>query len=153
MNRLCNVTNGVDEEAMGSLNHKRLRIPKAIHVLSVGPMDCGSMVHDALLDGPNWRLTIATDSHELCVIPEEESIQVAILDNTLSEFELEDACLLIRQRWPLAKILLIGTGDGSHDYALYDDCVAPTAAPEFLLATIERLAAGWYQWRSRNVAL
>jgi len=152
LNRLCNVTNSVDEEAIGSLSRKRLRIPKAIHVLAVGPMDCGSMVHDALLEGPNWRLTIATESQELSVIPDEASIQVAILDNTLSEFELEDASLLIRQRWPLAKILLIGTGEGSLDRSLYDDCVAPIAAPEFLLSAIERLAAGWYEWRSGNVA-
>jgi hypothetical protein len=153
MNRLCNVTKGVDEEAIGSLNRKRLRTSKAIHVLSVGPMDCGSMVHDALLDEPNWQLTIATTSPELWVIPEQESIQVAILASTLTEFELEDASLLIRQRWPLAKILLIGAGEGSLDCALYDDCVAPVAAPEFLLATIEQLAAGWYEWGSRNVAL
>ena len=33
----------------------------AINVLSVGPVDHGSMVHDALLDGSNFRLTIATD--------------------------------------------------------------------------------------------
>jgi hypothetical protein len=78
---------------------------------------------------------------------------VAILASTLTEFELEDASLLIRQRWPLAKILLIGAGEGSLDCALYDDCVAPVAAPEFLLATIEQLAALWYEWGSRNVAL
>jgi hypothetical protein len=153
MNRLCNVTDGVNKEATGSLNRKPPRIPEALHVLSVGPMDCGSMVHDALLDEPNWCLTIATDSQALWVIPEEESIQVAILDNTLSEFELEDASLFIRQRWPLAKILLIRSGGGSLDCALYDDCVAPITAPEFLLSTIERLAAGWYAWRSRNAAL
>jgi hypothetical protein len=153
MNMVCNVTNGVNEEAMGRLNRKRLPIPEAIHVLSVGPMDCGSMVHDALLDGPNWRLTIATHSQELWVIPEKESIQVAILDNTLSEFELEDASVFIRRRWPLAKILLIRSGGGSLDCALYDDCVAPIAAPEFLLSKIGCLAAGWYEWRSRNAAL
>ncbi len=153
MNRLCNVTKGVDEQAMGSLNHRYLGIPKAIHVLSVGPMDCGSMVHDALLGGPNWRLTIATDSRELWAIPEQASIQVAILDNTLSEFVLEDASLFIRERWPLAKILLIGTGEGSLDCALYDDRVAPTAAPEILPSTIERLAVGWHEWRFRNVAV
>jgi hypothetical protein len=153
MNRLCNVPKGVNEETLGNPNRKRLRTSKAIHVLSVGPMDCGSMVHDALLEGPNWRLTIATTSPELWVIPEQESIQVAILDSTLTEFELEDASLLIRQRWPLAKILLIGTGQGSLDCALYDDCLAPVAAPKVLLETIERLAVGWHEWRSGNVAL
>jgi hypothetical protein len=111
------------------------------------------MVHDALLDRPNWRLTIAIDPRELWAVPDLEPIQVAILDGTLSEFELEDASLFIRQQWPLARILLIGTGEDSVDRAWYDDCVTSIAAPEFLHSSIERLAAGWYEWRSGNAAL
>jgi len=153
MNMFGNVTSGVDEEALESLNRKRLQSPKTIHLISVGPMECGSMVHDALLDEPNWRLTIATDFRQLLAIPEQESIQIAILDGTLSEFELEDASLFIRQQWPHARILLIRTGKDSVNHAWFDDCVTSIVAPEFLHSAIERLAAGRDESRSGNVAL
>jgi len=153
MNKLCDATKGADVEALRGLNHKHLRIPKATHVLSVGPMDCGSMVHDALLDGPNWRLTIATDSRQLWVIPKQETIQVVILHNALSAFELDDASRFIRQRWPHAKILVVCNGEGFLDDALHDVRVVSNAGREVLLATIERLIGGWHEWRSRDAEL
>jgi hypothetical protein len=153
MNRLCDVTKAADKVASGSLNRKHLRIPKAIHVLSVGPMDCGSMVHDALLAGPNWRLTIATDSRQLWAITKQETIQVVILHNGLSLFELDDASRFIRQRWPHAKILVVCNGEAFLDDALYDVRVVSSADREVLLATIERLIGGWHEWRSRDAEL
>jgi hypothetical protein len=75
-------------------------------------------------------------------IPKEESIQVAILHNTLSPVELEDASRFIRRRWPHARILVLRRGVGLLDDALYDERVAPTVTPEVLLAAIEWLAGG-----------
>jgi hypothetical protein len=118
---------------------------QTIHVLSVGPVDCGSMVHDALLDGASFRLTIATDYRKLWGIPAHESIHVAVLHDTLSSFELEAACRLIRQRWPHAKILLVARVESSLDDGLYDDR-ASTAAPTLLLTAIEELTGGWHDW-------
>jgi hypothetical protein len=102
------------------------------------------MVHDALLDGPNSRLSIAPDYRMLWVIPKQESIQVVILHNTLSLFELDDASRFIRRRWPHARILVLRRGEGFLDDALYDDRLAPTVVPEVLLTAIERLAGGWH---------
>jgi hypothetical protein len=124
---------------------------KTIHVLSVGPVDYGSVVHDALLKGPKFRLSIATDYRELWVIPKQELIQVAILHNTLSAFELEDASRFIRQQWPNARILIIRRGVGSLDDALYDDRLAPNAAPELLLFAIERHTGKGHEWRYGDI--
>ena len=153
MNRLRDVATGANESAIGTLDGRDARTPKTIHVLFVGPVDFGSMVHDALLCGPNCRLSIAPDYRELWVIPKQESIQVVVLHSTLSSFELDDATRFIRQRWPHTRILVIRSSEGSLDDALYDDRVAPTVAPEVLLTTIERLTGRWREWRSRDVEL
>jgi hypothetical protein len=143
MNRLAIVAKGVGETAIGSLDGREVQMPKTIHVLFVGPVDFGGLVHDALLGGPNSRLSIAPDCRELWVIPKKESIQVVILHDTLSSFELEDASRFIRRRWPHARILVLRRGEGFLDDALYDDRLAPTVVPEVLRAAIERFAGGW----------
>ena len=153
MNSLSEVALSANESAIETLEHGHFRLPAAIHVLSVGPVDRGSMVHDALLDGASFRLTIATDYKRLWGMPTQESIQVAILHNTLSSFELEAACRLIRRRWPEARILLISRGESSLEDALYDDRVAPTVPPEHLLTTIERHTKRLHEWRSGDVAM
>jgi hypothetical protein len=140
MNRLCDVDLGSNENAMrtGTRGRTHIRMAETIHVVSVGPVDCGSMVHDALLDRTSFHLSIATDCRKLWGMPAQESIHVAVLHDTLSSFELEAACRLVRQRWPYAKILLVSRTESSLDDGLYDDR-ATTAAPEVLLTTIERL--------------
>jgi hypothetical protein len=147
MSRLSIFTKGVEETPIGSQSEWNVQPPKAIHVLSVGPMDFGCLVHDALLDGPNSRLSIAPDYRELWAIPKQVSIQVVILHNTLSPLELEDASRFIRRRWAHAKILVLRRGEGFLDDALYDGRLAPTVVPEVLLTAIERLARVRHGWR------
>lgn len=153
MNRLSDVAVGANENAIGSLDHRHFRLAAAIHVLSVGPVDRGSTVHDALLDGASFRLTIATDYQKLWGMPTQESIQVAILHNTLCSFEREAACRLIRRRWPHARVLVVSRGKGFLDDHLYDDRVDPNVAPKNLLSTIERLIGKRHQWRSGDAEL
>ena len=147
MNRLCDINLGSNVSAIrtGTLGRTYIRMAKAIHVVSVGPVDCGSMVHEALLDRTSFRLSIATDYRKLWEVPAQEIIHVAVLHDTLSSLELEAACQLIRQRWPHAKILLVSRGESFLDDGLYDDR-APTAARDVLLSTIERLTGGWHDW-------
>jgi len=76
-----------------------------------------------------------------------------ILHNTLSSFELEDASRFIRRRWPHARILVLHSGEGFLEDALYDERVALTVAPGVLLAAIERLAGGWQGQRSQDAEL
>jgi len=137
MSKVCDVEVGSNRSVVGGLEPHAWG-PEKIHVLSVGSVDCGSLVHDALLHGPSFHLTIATDCKQLWTIPRQESLQIVILHSTLTAFELEDVSRFIRQRWPLARILVLRSGEGFLDDALYDDRLAPTVAPDVLIAEIER---------------
>lgn len=140
MNMLSEVTTFANNNAIRSMNWRQNQIAAAIHVLSVGPVDRGCMVHDALLNRTNFHLSIATDYRELWRMPAQEPVQVAILHNTLSAFEAEAACRLIRRRWLGAKILVVSAVERKLEDALYDDRVTPSASFKVLLATIERLS-------------
>jgi hypothetical protein len=135
------------ERALGVMVHY---LTKKVHVISVGAVDRGSMVHDTLLKVPRFHLTIATDYRALWATPKREDFQVAVLHNTLSSFELEEACRFIRQTWPHARILVIRAGEGFLDDALYDERVLPRVAERFLLSAIERLADGAVKRRVGN---
>lgn len=134
------VSQGTPENAIGTLNTTHIQIAPAIRVVSVGPLDRGSWVHDALSGESNMRLTIATDVRQLWSMPNQESIQIAILHDTLSLLEFEAACRLIRRRWPHSKILVVSREESLLEDALYDDRVVPAAAPAILLGAIERAA-------------
>jgi len=151
MNILSKVTNDDYQNAIGSLDRTVLRMPKAIHVLCVGPMSLGNIVHDALLELPHFRLSVATDYPGLWAIPRQEPIDVVILHNTFSSSEIEDSCRFIRRRWPHARILLLHRGESFLEDALYDERAAPNVDPEVLLSTIQRLIGKWEAWRSGDV--
>ncbi len=139
MNSLRKVVKSDNGNAIASLDRRDVLRIKTIHVLSVGPVDRGNFVHDALLELANFRLSIATDYSRLWAIPKHERIHAVVIHCTFSLSELKDSCRLIRRRWPHAGILVVHQGEGFLDDALYDDRVAPTVAPEVLLTTIERL--------------
>jgi hypothetical protein len=61
---------------------------RAIHVLSVGSLDLGSMVHDALLEGPEFQLSIAMGYLDLCAMHEHGGFQLAVLHQTLVSRDL-----------------------------------------------------------------
>ena len=111
-----------------------------IHVLSVGPVDRGCLVHDALLRRVHTRLSITPDYRRLWMLSKQESFHVAVLHNALSQLELEEISQLIRRKWPQARILVIRYGEGFLDDALYDERLTPAAPVEMLYATIDRLA-------------
>ncbi|MGA2352394.1 MAG: hypothetical protein ABSF70_18305 [Terracidiphilus sp.] len=142
MNRLHNLAIAANDKITGAMDRRPTEMATEIHVLSVGPVDRGCMVHDALLNGPKFHLSIATDCKELWRMQTQESIQVAILHDALSEFETEAACRLIRRRWLDARILVESIAESNLEDALYDDRVAPNVSSEALFATIERLAGG-----------
>ncbi len=153
MNSLGKVTNSVHENAIASLDPTILRTKKTIHVLSVGSVAHGDMIHDVLLQLRGFRLSVVTDYPGLGVIPTHEPIDVVVLHNTFPFSELEDFCRLIRRRWPHAGIVLVHRGESFLEDALYDDRVVPNVAPEVLLSTIQRLKGRWQGWRSGDVEL
>lgn len=147
MNKLCDIPTFANKIPTRVVGRRHFRMASAFHVLSIGTVDRGSMVHDALLNGRDFHLTIATDYRVLWAQPKLESMQIAIVHNTLSSFEIEAACRLIRRRWPLARILAVLDRDSHLDGALYDDRVTPNLLPDVLLAAVLRLTGGWNEWR------
>jgi hypothetical protein len=153
MRGFCNQAKGVDENANGSQGQRGIRMEETIRVLSVGSVDRGSMVHDALLEGPGFWLSIATDYWGLLATGEQEDFELAILHNTLDSAELEDACRWIRHQWPHARILVVRAGENFLEDYLYDDRVISTVAQDVLFMTIEQLAARLHAGRSADERL
>jgi len=122
---------------------------RADHVLMVGPMESGNVVRSALLGEPNLTISIVANYRELWTIPNQETVHLVILNVTLSTFELEASCRLIRQRWPRAKIVVVRQGEGFLEDALYDDRVKVGDTPEFLRVRIGRLLISRFD-RSRK---
>lgn len=138
-----------DRSVMPIQRRKRTEVAEDIHVLSVGPVDRSCMIHDALLEVPYLQISMVRGYRELWMLPEQETIQVAILHDALRSFELEAGSRLIRRRWPRARILMLRSQAGSVDGALYDELLPTNLAPQVLLAAIRRLAAAVRRSRSR----
>jgi hypothetical protein len=80
---------------------------------------------------------------DLCAIPQQqESFDIAILHDTLTQCEVRKASEYTRRRWPRAKILVISVEAEILDDPLYDEWMAPGLSPEFLLAMIAQLMGG-----------
>lgn len=108
-------------------------------VLSVGPVERGCVVQDALHGRPHTHLSITPDYRRLWMISKQERFHVAVLHNTLTGGELEEASQFIRRQWPQARILVIRFGQEFLDDALYDERVTPAASTETLQAALDRL--------------
>lgn len=150
MNGFYSPSQGVNENSYRSSDQKGFRMTGAIHVLSVGSLDLGSMVHDALLEAPGFQLSIAKGYLDLRAMHEHEDFQLAVLHQTLGSRDLEDTCRFIRHRWPQARILVIREGEDFLEDALYDERVIPPVAWEILIVTIQQLTAAWREGRYGN---
>lgn len=153
MNRLCVVPDHLSANVIEDPDRNSSRAANPVHVLSVGPVDCGSAVHDALLGGPHFRLSIATDIGALWMIPKQESVHLVILHHTLSSFEVEDGRWFVHEWWPKAIIMVIRSDAGLLHVAQYNDEAARSDSSEILLRTIERLGGTWHRWASADATL
>lgn len=127
------------EEQTARMNGAVMWKTEATHVLSVGSVQRGCLVHEALHSRSNTHLSITPDWRRLWVLPKQENFHVVVLHNTLSGKELEEASQFIRRQWPQARILVIRFGQEFLDDALYDERVTPAASTETLQAAIDRL--------------
>jgi len=143
MSRLSTLPKDIEDSANGRQHKGEVWPARKLHILSVGPIEFGCMLHDALLDRPNARLSIAPDYREMWETPQQDFVQVAILHNTLSSSTLEDACRFIRRRWPYARILVLRSGESFLEDALYDERLEVESPQEVLLAAIGRHSGGW----------
>lgn len=106
---------------------------RTIHVLSVGRLETGRLMCDALLDSPDFRISLVHDYRDLWISSRQHVVNAVVMHNTLCSFELTEAARLVRNRWPNAKILIIRSGEVSIDRALYDQRLHPPVKPEVLV--------------------
>ena len=137
-----------EENPSPRLVEHRSRTVKTIHLLVIGPCDETCALYDAFFhevlnlpssNPPTFQEILVLDYRQLWVLPEQHAIDVALLRDTLSEFELEEACRFIRHQWPTAKILALRAGEDFLEDALYDERVTPNAPSEVLLRALEQL--------------
>lgn len=113
---------------------------EVVRVLSVGPVESGCVVHDALRNRLHTHLAITPDYRRLWTIPKQDCFHIVVLHNSLSAAELEETCRFIRRQWPQARILVVRFAEEVLEDALYDERIAPVATHETLQATFDRLA-------------
>ena len=135
---------GVSYAHAESLSHASLgNIPSTtsspIHLLSVGRIEPPTLVHNIMLDLPDFAISMTRDYRELWITSKQEPIEIALLHNTLCSFELAEAARLIRGRWPNAKIVVIRSGEMSLDRTLYNDRIHPPVTPDHLVERLSRL--------------
>ena len=112
-----------------------------LRVLSVGSDASGAKIRDSLLRRSKCRLYVATSTWDISVLLGGREFDVAVVDNTFSPQRATVLCAYIRQRWPVAKLLLITSAAGRSTCTLCDERISPRASGEAILAAIERLAA------------
>jgi len=150
MNSLRQFVSRIDRRVIANESQGDHKSDGTIHILCVGEVDRSYVVHDLLLGVCNLQLSIVTDYRELWVLPKHEAIHLFVIHNTLSLFELEEACRFIRQQWSQARILVVRSEGSFLEDELYDERVAPAVVSELLLSTIERLTGELSARRSGN---
>jgi len=120
-------------------DHEAIQTDELLHVVSVGTLEHGYLLHDLLLNNRAWRLSVITDCLQLWEMPEREAVHLAILHDTLSLPDLDEAAHAVRRRWPKAKILVLRSGGEFLEDALYDDRALPSTSAPALLASIESI--------------
>ncbi len=128
------------QEHISTFELKSVSTKRPIQLLSVGRIDATHLSSAALCNEPNFAISVARDYRELWLQSKEETIEIALLHNSLCSFELEEAARLVRCRWPKAKILIIRFGEVHIDRAVYDDCLQPSVNSEGLIQRIFSLA-------------
>jgi hypothetical protein len=113
---------------------------RIIHVLSVGRIETGRLMCDALLDSPDFRVSFVHDYRDLWISSRQHVVSAVVMHNTLCSFELAEAARLVRNRWPNAKILIIRSGEVSLDRALYDQRLHPPVNQEVLVEQIRLMS-------------
>ena len=112
-----------------------------LSVLSVGSNASSAKIRDSLLCRSKCRLYVASSEWDISVLVGRSEIDVAVVDNSFSHQRATVLSTYIRQRWPLAKVLLVTSAARRSTCTTCDERISPTASGEALLAAIERLAA------------
>lgn len=115
------------------------KVATNLQVLFLGAEQLKDDIYNVLLKLLCCRVFVTRDCQELWLLPSGEVFHLAILDQTLSDLDLEVASRIIRRKWAHAKILVLREDAELLDDALYDDRLTPTAETETLLETVRHL--------------
>jgi hypothetical protein len=107
-----------------------------VRVLSVGRMDEDVLIREPLDRSPGFCFSHANDYLELWGLSRGHAYDAVIFHNSLRCFELEEAARLVRLRWPLARILLIRSGEITLEDPLYDQRLRPPVDPHTLMSIL-----------------
>jgi hypothetical protein len=113
----------------------------SLHVLFIGSGQGSDTIREALAQRHGCRLSVATSFSDLFDISKEGKVRIAILHRSLSPIQLREACVYIRRTWPVAKILVLGTGAEDLDDPLYDELVDLGAPVDKLVDMITDIGA------------
>lgn len=76
---------------------------------------------------------------DVCRLPTDSNCCLVAVDINPSEHEALRIALHVRQTWPGAKILLLGSPSQNFDDPLYDESVRPSCNPAGVIETAKRL--------------
>lgn len=141
LNRIaCRNTGRRDFRKRHAVTVEDAAMDQILHVLSVGSMDDGNLVRDALQARRHCRLVVAGGYQELRTIPAERRCEVAILHTSVPSIELRDCCAWIRRTWPQTRILLLANSPGTLDDPRCDARIDRGLTPAELLNIVKSLA-------------
>ena len=118
-----------------------------IRILSVGRAETLRLLAEALKDVPGFRIATAGNYRELWTVSPDRAADIVVLHPSLGEFELEESCRLVRQRWPHARILVVRHEAEFLADGLYDERVHPNCGFVTLRTCIVRLTSRLDYWR------
>lgn len=112
------------------------------HVVSVGTEDLVHAAYSVFLERHRCAVAVVKNHCHLTRLPVGQACDIAVLQATLSLYELEETARVIRQRWPRARILILREEARGMEDALYDERARAGINPEILLGVIERIHSG-----------
>jgi len=133
-------------------NHNRLSMVheigkiESVHIICIGQCRPHHFLSDEILDIPGFKVFAELDCRTLYSTIHRVPA-IVLFHDSLHPIELEDACRLVRHKWPHARILIIRDGEGFLEDSLYDDRIRPDVSGRDLIARILFLIQTLDLWR------
>jgi hypothetical protein len=142
--------NGISSPQVGVSTSAAI-LPPPQRVLLVEP-DVETLTRRTLrLTSSNYVVITARNRYEVLGLRRTEGISLAILSDALGSMTLQGVAMSVRKQWPLARILILKSGQSALEDNLYDEMVDHQVAPQNLLDTLVKLSED--RWNQRKIVL
>jgi hypothetical protein len=129
-----------------SLTNRALPVPSQLRVLLVEPDQDLLASRAVLLTSSNYLVATASSHGEIFDLRRMTEIHLAVLSDTLGRSGLCSVAQDVREQWPSARILVLGTAQLVLEDHLYDEAVDHGFQAKKLLDTLARLSENpWNQ--------